>query len=515
MSENHAENRIEIPASQLESLKAELKEAVALLQAEREAKAEAARLNAEAVARLNAEKEEAVAQLDAERKAKDEAARNLTAVVEINSDATFQARRRRADGTATSVEPLDPDNPMVRKVGANVLNQNTTINDCRTDVTIHEEPEVLLEALLGNQTKVGKMLYQKIVEKGVFYWSFMVDNIKSCDLLLRMQVDRQDQDGVVVGVESVEEEELEATSLPNPHSTATKKVRLLLKEGIIILRLLLFGQTLFTFTAQVDVVEVTKDATIVSPGLFVRSPTSVTRAATIAGITSAITGVTSRTDGAMKMVGVVAEAVKASELFSRLANLFFERLKKEDVIDERRKANFIENGIPNAPPLTEAEENLIAKSMGQVDVAGVIPKWIVNKKIPEQLQAVQDAINEFRQDDRIDASDREEFSELMEERWSEEVNSQEEKLLIDKGQATIKAIMSSANPHKVLESGDPLVTIKSAHLDGDKLGTAIGESILDGGMEEVVAFECLKMSREATRNFHKKGGIKNIVKKML
>ena len=36
--------------------------------------------------------------------------------------------------------------------------------------------------------------------------------------------------------------ELEATSLPNPHSTATKKVRLLLKEGMIILQPLPFGQ---------------------------------------------------------------------------------------------------------------------------------------------------------------------------------------------------------------------------------------------------------------------------------
>ena len=36
-------------------------------------------------------------------------------------------------------------------------------------------------------------------------------------------------------------------------------------------------------------------------------------------------------------------------------------------------------------------------------------------------QAVQDAINEFRQDDRIDAAVREDFSELMEERLSEEV----------------------------------------------------------------------------------------------
>ncbi|GMH56789.1 hypothetical protein TrST_g10899 [Triparma strigata] len=217
-----SENRIEIPASQLESLKAELKQAVALLQAEREAKAEAARLNAEAVARLNAEKEEAVAQLDAERKAKDETVRKLTTVVaEINSDATLQARRRRVDATAASVEPLDPDNPMVRKVGPNMFSQNTTINNCRTDFTIHEEPQVLLEALLGDQMKLGKMLFQKVVEEGVAYWSFMVNTTICCDLLLHMWLVRQDEEGVVVRVESVNEEVLKAAFLPNPHSTAS------------------------------------------------------------------------------------------------------------------------------------------------------------------------------------------------------------------------------------------------------------------------------------------------------
>ena len=194
-----------ILASQVKALEAELKEAVALLEAEREA-------NAEAVARFQAEKEEAAAQLDAERKARDaerkakvEAVRKLaTVVAEINSDATLQARRRRADATATSVEAPDPDDPMVRKVGPNMLSKNMTIN-CRSDVTIHEDPIIFLDALLGDQTKVGKMLYQKRVEEYVFYWSFMASNTKSCDLLLRMWVERQDEDGVVVRVESVEE----------------------------------------------------------------------------------------------------------------------------------------------------------------------------------------------------------------------------------------------------------------------------------------------------------------------
>ena len=36
--------------------------------------------------------------------------------------------------------------------------------------------------------------------------------------------------------------ELESASLPNPHSTASKKLRLLLKDGTIILRPLQLGQ---------------------------------------------------------------------------------------------------------------------------------------------------------------------------------------------------------------------------------------------------------------------------------
>ncbi|GMI01663.1 hypothetical protein TrST_g10375 [Triparma strigata] len=144
--------------------------------------------------------------------------------------------------------------------------KNTTINNYRTEVTIHEDLEALLEALLGDETKVDKTLFQKTWGGGVVYWSFMVNNIKSCDLLLRMSVGRQDEEEVVVRVESVDEEELESASLPNPHSMASKKLRLLLREGIIVLQPLQFGQTLFTFMAQVDVGEVTKDAAVASGG---------------------------------------------------------------------------------------------------------------------------------------------------------------------------------------------------------------------------------------------------------
>ncbi|GMH74830.1 hypothetical protein TrST_g5935 [Triparma strigata] len=47
-------------------------------------------------------------------------------------------------------KPLDQDTPGVEKVGANVLSKITTTNTCSFGVTIHEEPAMFLEALVGD-----------------------------------------------------------------------------------------------------------------------------------------------------------------------------------------------------------------------------------------------------------------------------------------------------------------------------------------------------------------------------
>ena len=121
--------------------------------------------------------------------------------------------------------------------------------------------------------------------------------------------------------------------------------------------------------AQVDVGEVTKDAVVASSvSALGRTTSSVARSTTTAGITSAGTGVSSKSGAAMKFLGAGGEGAMGNKLFCKLADLFYDRFKKEDTIDARRKADFIENGIPNAVPLTEAEENLIAKLMGEVEV---------------------------------------------------------------------------------------------------------------------------------------------------
>jgi hypothetical protein len=121
--------------------------------------------------------------------------------------------------------------------------------------------------------------------------------------------------------------------------------------------------------AQVEVGEVRKDAVVASSeSALGRTTTSVARSTTTAGITSAVTGVTSSRGAALKKLGTSGEAAKGQELFCKLASLFYDRFKKEEVIDARRKADFIKNGIPNAPPLTGDEQKMIAKLMREVEV---------------------------------------------------------------------------------------------------------------------------------------------------
>ena len=76
----------------------------------------------------------------------------------------------------------------------------------------------------------------------------------------------------------------------------------------------------------------------------------VIKDAVIASASTAITDENRSKGAAVKKFVAASEAAKDNELFCKLGHLFYERFKKEDVIDERRKADFIENGIPNVGP---------------------------------------------------------------------------------------------------------------------------------------------------------------------
>ncbi|GMI17500.1 hypothetical protein TrLO_g6041 [Triparma laevis f. longispina] len=59
---------------------------------------------------------------------------------------------------------------------------------------------------------------------------------------------------------------------------------------------------------------------------------------------------------------VVTTSENAEDLYSRIANIFYERFKQENVIDQRQKEDFIKN-IPTAPPLTDGERAIIKRHM--------------------------------------------------------------------------------------------------------------------------------------------------------
>ncbi|GMH65522.1 hypothetical protein TL16_g06790 [Triparma laevis f. inornata] len=122
-------------------------------------------------------------------------------------------------------------------------------------------------------------------------------------------------------------------------------------------------------------------------------------------------------------------------------------------------------------------------------------------------------ITKFKQDAKVDDMERSEQANFMRERWKVQVYSEEEEFLLNKGRAFFVAVTSSSDL-KVMPSGDPLVTIKTTFADGDKLLAGIVESVIDGDLEELAAFECPKISRESTKLFHKKGGAEKFTKRV-
>ena len=75
--------------------------------------------------------------------------------------------------------------------------------------------------------------------------------------------------------------------------------------------------------------------------------------------------------------------------------------------------------------------------MQKLDAGGIIPKSLVNSKIPKALKAVQEATDEFRQDEKVDAAERRELAILMREAWEDEVYSEEEVREQDDGRLNI------------------------------------------------------------------------------
>ena len=85
----------------------------------------------------------------------------------------------------------------------------------------------------------------------------------------------------------------------------------------------------------------------------------------------------------------------------------------------------------------------------RIDAGGVIPTWVMDKKIPDALSVVQEAINEFRQDERIDSADQKELSNFIRGHWMEEQYSEEENALLARVCQKFEVSLKGANWKKV------------------------------------------------------------------
>ncbi|GMH95294.1 hypothetical protein TL16_g13121 [Triparma laevis f. inornata] len=303
---------------------------------------------------LNAEFKELVARLEAENKSL------LSQLTAANSKLNAaQSTLRAAKKVDLRWDALRSEDPDVIQGKDDMLIKTTIVNNCTLSIKIHEEPDDFFKALSG-RSHVGacKGLYQdvlKVVEEDVeyiLYWSIMFDVTKCCDIFMRFKVEKREKDEIKIQVTFVDaNKEIDEYDLPvHPHPNAAKYYRLLLNKGDISLRYAQFGQTIFSFTAEVGIEHVQRDKV---DNLKKRNA--------------------SRISDAAKTIGV--DFVQADKLFILIGHKFYNRFKKEDTIDGRMKEDFIDK-LPIAPSLTVAEQGLISKTMVLVSASFTTAKRV-------------------------------------------------------------------------------------------------------------------------------------------
>ncbi|GMH90953.1 hypothetical protein TL16_g11919 [Triparma laevis f. inornata] len=283
-----------------------------------------------------------------------------------------------------------------RQKGSNTLSQNTITNNCIFNVSIHTPPLQFFSDLLGSQmsNSDSKSLYQEVLESHatskIVYWSFTFSQKNQCDLLLRLTPSPQPNNTIEILVTSITEDDLEpCTVIPEPHVRIVgRRFRLRLNNGVMKVEDLEFGQSSFTFMAEVELLEVDIDETTFAPSISSKVASMIRKGVSFSNRMSGIKGQKSSKlfirkstsklaqkesfssrfgETTAKTLGFVSgDAEECQRLFCKIADMFYERFKKEDVIDQRMKEDFISN-IPNAPPLTLDEQSLVAESMNIVD----------------------------------------------------------------------------------------------------------------------------------------------------
>ena len=118
------------------------------------------------------------------------------------------------------------------------------------------------------------------------------------------------------------------------------------------------------------------------------------------------------------------------------------------------------------------------------------------------------------EDDRIDAAVREGLSALIKERSREEVYSEEEIALLQRVRQKFEGSLEEGK-WKELKSPDVFVTMESTFEEGgSSAGVGRAITVVDAPLEDCVAWEGARMTRERVKDHHDFGGLDRAVVKL-
>ena len=149
----------------------------------------------------------------------------------------------------------------------------------------------------------------------------------------------------------------------------------------------------------------------------------------------------------------------------------------------------------------------------QLDAGGAIPTWLDDKKMPVALSAVQEAIDDLRQDEKIDNADRADLLRLMKGAWRAEKYSKEEIALLQRVRQKFEGSLKDGK-WKSLKSPDVFVSMESIYEEGSTSGIGRAVTIVDASIEDCAAWEYVRVTRGRLRSHRKNGGLEKSVVKL-
>ncbi|GMH58858.1 hypothetical protein TrLO_g8001 [Triparma laevis f. longispina] len=151
----------------------------------------------------------------------------------------------------------------------------------------------------------------------------------------------------------------------------------------------------------------------------------------------------------------------------------------------------------------------------QLDAGGIIPIWVVDKKVPVQLGAVHALADEFRQDEKVDSVEVGVLATFIRERWKDEVYSEEENALLERARQKFEGSFKEGKVWTRLKSPDVFVKMEATFEKGGSVAlVGRAATVVEATIEDCAAWELTRMTRERVKDHYKFGGVDRKVDKL-